>query len=61
MQRLAPWWVHQDSGKGLRVDFAIEGPALATRGIDHGVIYVPAPQGPGASITEMLSLMNDLI
>lgn len=34
---------HRGPGKGLRVDFAIKGPALATRGIDHSVIYVPAP------------------
>lgn len=29
--------------KRLRVDFAIKGSALATRGIDHSVIYAPAP------------------
>lgn len=52
---------HRGSGKELRVDFAIKGPVLAARGIDHGAIYVPAPRGAQASITEMLSSMNDLI
>lgn len=34
---------HRHPHKGLRADFAIKGSALATRGIDHSVIYVPAP------------------
>lgn len=40
------------SGKGLRVDFALKGPALAARGIDRSVIYVPGQRHQDAELNE---------
>lgn len=51
---------HRSSGEGLGGDFAIKGAALAASDSDQGVIYVPAPRG-AQGVSEMLSLMNELI
>lgn len=56
-----PDWCHHSPGEGLGGDFAIKGPVLAASDSDQGVIYVPASRGAQASVTEVLSLMNELI
>lgn len=49
---------HHGPGKGLRVGLAVKGPMQLEASIS--VIYVPAPRGAQASVSEMLSFTNNL-